>query len=93
MDKFFAIYRISTTLLSTSYSKRTGDGSLFLFKEINFHHLDVQSIAKYLKIKGNIEGEISLSILCKIYNLKRLKNHDALELTGSSLAMQHYFLR
>jgi len=49
------------------------------YKEINFHHLDVQSIAKYLKIKGNIEGEISLSNLCKIYNLKRLKNHDALE--------------
>jgi len=23
------------------------------YKEINFHHLDVQSIAKYLKIKGN----------------------------------------
>ena len=49
------------------------------YKEINFHHLDVQSIAKYLKIKGNLEGEISLSNLCKIYNLKRLKNHDALE--------------
>ena len=49
------------------------------YKEINFHHLDVQSIARYLKIKGNIEGEISLSNLCKIYNLKRLKNHDALE--------------
>lgn len=49
------------------------------YKEINFHHLDVQSIAKYLKIKGNLEGKISLSNLCKIYNLKRLKNHDALE--------------
>jgi len=49
------------------------------YKEINFHHLDVQSIAKYLKIKGNIEGEISLSNLCKIYNLKRSENHDALE--------------
>lgn len=60
-------------------NKRTEDYSLFLFKEINFHHLDVQSIAKYLKIKGNIEEEISLSNLCKIYNLKRLKNHDALE--------------
>ena len=49
------------------------------YKEINFHHLDVQSIAKYLKIKGNIEGEISLINLCKIYNLKRSENHDALE--------------
>ena len=49
------------------------------YKKINFHHLDVQSIAKYLKIKGNIEGEISLINLCKTYNLKRLKNHDALE--------------
>ena len=49
------------------------------YKEINFHHLDVQSVAKYLKIKGNIEGEISLINLCKTYNLKRSKNHDALE--------------
>ena len=49
------------------------------YKKINFHHLDVQSIAKYLKIKGNIEGEISLINLCKIYNLKRSENHDALE--------------
>jgi len=49
------------------------------YKEINFHHLDVQSIAKYLKIKGNLEGKISLSNLCKIYNLKRSENHDALE--------------
>ena len=49
------------------------------YKEINFHHLDVQSIAKYLKIKGNIEGEISLINLCKIYTLKRSENHDALE--------------
>lgn len=49
------------------------------YKEINFHHLDVQSIAKYLKIRGNIEGEISLINLCKIYNLKRSENHDALE--------------
>lgn len=49
------------------------------YKKINFHHLDVQSIAKYLKIKGNIEGEISLINLCKTYNLKRLEKHDALE--------------
>lgn len=49
------------------------------YKKINFHHLDVQSIAKYLKIRGNIEGEISLINLCKIYNLKRSENHDALE--------------
>ncbi|MHA1499632.1 MAG: exonuclease domain-containing protein [Promethearchaeota archaeon] len=49
------------------------------YKEINFHHLDVQSIARYLKFKGNIEGEISLITLCEIYNLKRLENHDALE--------------
>jgi len=49
------------------------------YKEINFHHIDVQSIAKYLKIKGKIEGEISLSNLCKIYNLTRSENHDALE--------------
>lgn len=49
------------------------------YKEINFHHLDVQSIAKYLKINGNIEGEISLINLCEMYNLKRLENHDALE--------------
>ena len=49
------------------------------YKEINFHHLDVQSIAKYLKIKGNIEGEISLINLCEMYNLKRSENHDALE--------------
>jgi len=49
------------------------------YKEINFHHLDVQSIAKYLKITGSIEGEISLINLCKIYNLKRSENHDALE--------------
>jgi len=49
------------------------------YKEINFHHLDVQSVAKYLKIKGNIEGEISLRNLCKTYNLKRSENHDALE--------------
>lgn len=49
------------------------------YKKINFHHLDVQSIAKYLKIKGSIEGEISLTNLCEMYNLKRLENHDALE--------------
>ena len=49
------------------------------YKEINFHHLDVQSIARYLKIKGNIEGDISLINLCEMYNLKRLENHDALE--------------
>ena len=49
------------------------------YKEINFHHLDVQSIAKYLKIKGNIVGEISLTNLCEIYNLRRLENHNALE--------------
>jgi DNA polymerase III epsilon subunit-like protein len=55
------------------------------YKEINFHHLDIQSIAKYLKIKGNIKEEVSLINLCRIYNLTRSENHDALEDANLSL--------
>jgi DNA polymerase III subunit epsilon len=49
------------------------------YKKINFHHLDIQSIARYHKLKGKINCEISLSNIVQLFNLKRSKYHDALE--------------
>lgn len=57
------------------------NGQLDLYKKLDYHHIDIQSIVQHLKLRGDIpRGVISFNNALEYFDLKRSgKKHDAYE--------------